>query len=182
MLWEENVPPIEVDFHGLCNGGNLAELLHANQVSHRKSCKLLFSSSKLALVNERKSKVDLQSDNNAPDTRRQFGKIIWWGSSALTDRSSHQVFCVKRCFNKFQKIRRENLCQSCRPATLLKKRPWHRCFSVNFVNCNFIKKESLAQVFSCEFCQISKNNFFTEHPRTTAPVWIPFLLVLLMFD
>ena len=133
MLWEENVPPIEVDFHGLCNGGNLAELLHANQVSHRKSCKFLFSSSKLALVNERKSKVDLQSDNNAPDTRRQFGKIIRWGSNALTDSSSHQVLCVKRCFNKFQKIRRENLCQSCRPATLLKKRPWHRCFPVNFV-------------------------------------------------
>ena len=29
--------------------------------------------------------------------------------------------------------------------------------------CNFIKKEALAQVFSSEFCQISKNTFFTEH-------------------
>ena len=26
-----------------------------------------------------------------------------------------------------------------------------------------IKKETLAQVFSCEFCEISKNTFFTEH-------------------
>ena len=34
--------------------------------------------------------------------------------------------------------------------------------------CNFIKKEALAQVFSCEFCEISKNNFFTEYLRTTA--------------
>ena len=25
------------------------------------------------------------------------------------------------------------------------------------------KKETLAQVFSCEFCEISKNTFFTEH-------------------
>ena len=25
--------------------------------------------------------------------------------------------------------------------------------------CNFIKKETLAQVFSCEFCKISKNIF-----------------------
>ena len=25
------------------------------------------------------------------------------------------------------------------------------------------KKETLAQVFSCEFCEISKNNFFIEH-------------------
>ena len=34
--------------------------------------------------------------------------------------------------------------------------------------CNFIKKESLARVFSCEFCEISKNTFFAEHLRTTA--------------
>ena len=26
---------------------------------------------------------------------------------------------------------------------------------------NFIKKETLAQVFSCEFCEISKNTFLT---------------------
>ena len=26
-----------------------------------------------------------------------------------------------------------------------------------------LKKESLAQVFSCEFCEISKNTFLTEH-------------------
>ena len=29
---------------------------------------------------------------------------------------------------------------------------------------NFIKKETLAQVFSCEFCEISKNNFFYRTP------------------
>ena len=34
--------------------------------------------------------------------------------------------------------------------------------------CNFIKKETLAQVFSCEFCKISKNTFYTGHLRTTA--------------
>ena len=26
--------------------------------------------------------------------------------------------------------------------------------------CNFIKKETLAQVFSCEFCEIYKNTFY----------------------
>ena len=31
--------------------------------------------------------------------------------------------------------------------------------------CNFIKKETLARVFSCEFCEISKNTFFIEHLR-----------------
>ena len=31
-----------------------------------------------------------------------------------------------------------------------------------------IKKETLAQAFSCEFCEISKNIFFTEHLRANA--------------
>ena len=42
----------------------------------------------------------------------------------------------------------------------------HLCQSL-FV-CNFIKKETLAQLFSCEFCQISKSTFFTEHLKATA--------------
>ena len=29
--------------------------------------------------------------------------------------------------------------------------------------CDFIKKRDSAQVFSCEFFEISKNIFFTEH-------------------
>ena len=33
---------------------------------------------------------------------------------------------------------------------------------------NFIKKETLKQVFSCEFCEISKKTLFTEHLWTTA--------------
>ena len=36
------------------------------------------------------------------------------------------------------------------------------------ISCNFIKKEALAQVLPCEFCETSKNTFSTEHPRTTA--------------
>ena len=36
--------------------------------------------------------------------------------------------------------------------------------------CNFIKKETQAKVFSCEFCKISKTIFFTEHLRVaTSP-------------
>ena len=33
---------------------------------------------------------------------------------------------------------------------------------------NFIKKESLTQAFSYEFCKIFRNNFFTEHIQSTA--------------
>ena len=34
--------------------------------------------------------------------------------------------------------------------------------------CNFIKKDTLAQVFFCEFCAIFKNTFFTEYIWMTA--------------
>ena len=41
-----------------------------------------------------------------------------------------------------------------------------------------IKKDTLAQAFSGEFCEISKNNFFTEHAWPTASVlcWFCFTL------
>ena len=44
-------------------------------------------------------------------------------------------------------------------------------FSTNFQIKvrNFIKMETLAQMFSCKFCEIFKNTFFTEHLRKTAP-------------
>ena len=33
---------------------------------------------------------------------------------------------------------------------------------------NFLKKETLAQVFSCEFCKTSKNTFFHGKPLVAA--------------
>ena len=54
----------------------------------------------------------------------------------------------------------------------------HLCQSLFFIiklqdeTCNFIiKKETLAQVFSCEFWEISKNTFRTEHFWMTASVY-----------
>ena len=44
-------------------------------------------------------------------------------------------------------------------------------FVVGGAACNFIKKETLAQVFSCEFCEISKNTFFKEHVSATASLF-----------
>ena len=43
-------------------------------------------------------------------------------------------------------------------------------FNISFwpETCNFIKKETRAQVFSCEFGEIFQNNFFTEHLWTAA--------------
>ena len=34
--------------------------------------------------------------------------------------------------------------------------------------CIFIKENTLTQVFPCEFCEIFKSTFFTEHLRATA--------------
>ena len=50
------------------------------------------------------------------------------------------MICKKYVFGKFAKFTGKHLCQSLffnkvadlRPATLLKKRLWHRCFPVNF--------------------------------------------------
>ena len=56
------------------------------------------------------------------------------------------------------------------------------CFSVSFIKLsaskavlNFIKKETLALVFSCEFCEISKNTFFyrTLLVAASESFWIP---------
>ena len=41
--------------------------------------------------------------------------------------------------------------------------------------CNFIKKEDLAQLFSCEFCETSKNTFTYRTPLVTASVAITYL-------
>ena len=42
-------------------------------------------------------------------------------------------------------------------------------FSASFSEAwNFIKKESLAQVLYCQFCEISKNTSFTEQLWATA--------------
>ena len=48
------------------------------------------------------------------------------------------------------------------------------------------KKETLAQVFSCEFCKIYRNTFFIEHLMATASAFIfstsAFFLIRLSFE
>ena len=55
------------------------------------------------------------------------------------------MFCKKGVRRNFAKFTGKHLCQS----LFFNK--------VAGLACNFIKKEALAQVFSCEFCEISKN-------------------------
>ena len=68
-----------------------------------------------------------------------------------------EVFCKKGVLRNFVKFTGKHQCQS---LFLIKL---HRPEA-----CNFIKKDNLAQVFSCEFCEISNNTSFTEHFWTTA--------------
>ena len=39
---------------------------------------------------------------------------------------------------------------------------------LNSVDLQLLSNETLAQVFSCEFCKIRKNTFFAEHHQATA--------------
>ena len=75
--------------------------------------------------------------------------------------SSHQRCSIKKGgLRNLTKFTGKQLCQSAFlnevagliPATLSKN----------------IKRDTLAQVLSCVFCEISKNTFFTEHLWTTA--------------
>ena len=69
-----------------------------------------------------------------------------------------EVFCEKIVLRNFAKFTGKYLCQNL------------------FYNevagqaCNFIKRETLTQVLSCELCKISKNTFFHRTPLVAASV------------
>ena len=48
------------------------------------------------------------------------------------------------------------------------RRPYHFKFLKAVFPATLLKKEILAQVFFCKFCEISKNISFTKHFQTTA--------------
>ena len=59
--------------------------------------------------------------------------------------SRQEVFCEKGFLRNFAKFTGKHLCQSL-----------------------FFKKETLAQMFSCQFCEISKNTFSNRTPPVAA--------------
>ena len=68
-------------------------------------------------------------------------------------RTSHRKCSVKKVFLEISQNSQENSCAIVSFLIKLQASP-----------SNFIKKETLAQVFSCEFCEISKSNFFYRTP------------------
>ena len=75
---------------------------------------------------------------------KSFVIIVFWYQCLWINRSSRpKVFCKKGVLRNFAKFK-ENTC------------------------VNFLIKETVAQVFFCEFCEISKNNFFNRAPPVAA--------------
>ena len=84
-----------------------------------------------------------------------FHIVLIWQFDKI--RSTHRRCSVKKSvLRNFAKVTGKYLCQS----LFFNK--------VAGLACNFIKKESLAQVFSCEFCEISENTFFHRRPLAAA--------------
>ena len=71
--------------------------------------------------------------------------------------SRPEVFCKKDILRNFTKFTGKHVCQS----LFFNK-------VAGLSACNFIKKETLAQVFSCELCEISKNTFSYRTPPMAA--------------
>ena len=65
------------------------------------------------------------------------------------------MFCKKGVLRNIAKFTGKHLCQS---------------LFFNKIAGNFIKKEALAQEFSCEFCEISKNANFYRTASVAASV------------
>ena len=76
----------------------------------------------------------------------------------LTSRQKQlpEVFYEKVVLVNFAKFTGKHLCQNLFFNKVAVLRP-----------AGLLEKETLAQVFSCEFCEINKNNFFTEHFHAT---------------
>ena len=87
-------------------------------------------------------------------TKQDLLKFLFNSKSSYMNRSSHQRCSIEKVFLKHSQNSQENTCAS----LFLRK--------LQASGLRPIKKETLAHVFSCEFCEIFKNTFFTEHLRT----------------
>ena len=79
-----------------------------------------------------------------------YSSLIWIGICYGYGQKQPPELLYKRTFLEISQNSLENICA--KPQA-----------------CNFIKKETL--VFSCKFCEVSKNTFFTEHLWMAASAW-----------
>ena len=135
---------------------NIAVLLKINMSSCNKSFKQVLS-----------FKSDISFIYTSDST---FFTYLKFEASFWNSRSRRpEVFCKNGVLRNFAKFTRKHLCQ--------------RLFfnKVAAEACNFNKKETMPQVFSCEFCETSKNTFFH---RNTAHgcFWISKKMLLKAFS
>ena len=102
---------------------------------------------------------DTFGNNSAAETIFTFASWKWIWSEHLNRSSCPEVFCKKGVVRNFAKFTGKHLCRSLffkvaglRPATLLKKRLWHRCFPVNFA-------------------KFQRTTFLIEHLRWLLLIW-----------
>ena len=92
---------------------------------------------------------------------KSFGQFQYLNDKGFTSASSsfYMLEAVtrgdlyKKVFLKFSQNSQENTCA--RASFLIK---------LQAETCNFISKETLAQLLSCKFCEIFKNTFFYRKP------------------
>ena len=82
-----------------------------------------------------------------------FSQAVW---RSPANKENPEMFCKKDVLQNFAKFTGKHLCQS----LYFNK--------VTVYACNFIKKETLAQVFSCKFSEMSKKKFSYRTPPVAA--------------
>ena len=109
-----------------------------------------------------------------------YTKPLLWMVEFTSDRSSQQRCSVKKgvlwkkAFLKISQNSQENT--------------WARVYFLIKLQvarveaCNFIKKETPAQVFSCDFVKVSMKTFFTEHLWMTASNLTKFIFPFNLFQ
>ena len=85
----------------------------------------------------------------------EYPCVSKWGLLPSVRNIHRRCSVRKRSVRNFPKFTGKHLCQG--------------LFSIKLqaLAHNFINKETLAQVFSCEVCEISKSTFFREHLKQT---------------
>ena len=87
--------------------------------------------------------------------------------SFLTIEAVVQRCSVKRVFLETSQNSQENTCAT---VSFLIKFPLELPMECHLQDCHFIKKKTVALVFSFEFCEIFKNILFYRAPPVTVPM------------
>ena len=119
-------------------------------IAHNTALLAPFVSERMYVIFIAKNNILRCCFSNSADSAK-FGLCL-----SLQETATRTFSVRKGAFRNFAKFTGKHLCQS---LFFNRVAGWA---------CNFIKKETLAQVFSCEFCEISKNTIFKEHLWVTA--------------